>query len=53
MKTIISSAITLITVALTLWVLISWANVLVHNGYGSDGEPADWNAFMIMTEAMK
>ena len=53
MKTIISSMLTVIIVVLMIWILISWANVLCHNGYGADGEPADWNAFMIMTEAMR
>ena len=53
MKKIISSAITVITVALLLWILISWANILCHNGYEDDGKPSDWNAFVIMMEAGK
>ena len=53
MKTLISSIITVITVVLTLWILINWANVLAHNGYGSDGNPADWNAFVVLTEAAR
>lgn len=53
MKTLISSIITVITVVLVLWVLLSWANVLANNGPYDDGEPASWNAFIVLTEAAR
>lgn len=53
MKTLISSTLTVIAVALVLWILLSWANVLANNGPYDDGEPASWNAFVVLTEAAR
>ena len=53
MKEIMKSIEGFITVSsaiFLLWILISWADVLMHNAPTSTGEPHDWNAFVLLTE---
>ena len=51
MKTFIASTITVIAVALMLWILISWMDVLMHNDpWTGDRQYHNWNAFMLLTE---
>ena len=47
----ISAAFTVAMIAFILWILVSWVNVVAHNSPCDDGEPADWNAFVVFVEA--
>ena len=42
---------TFLVVLMMVWILASWVDVVMHNDpSGSDGDPAKWNAFMVLTE---
>ena len=44
----------LLFVLLVAWMLVSWVDVINHNDpFEADGNPAGWNAFVVLTEATK
>lgn len=53
MKEILKSIEGFITVSsaiFLLWILISWVDVVANNSPYQDGQPHDWNAFVLLTE---
>jgi len=42
-----------VSVIIFIWFLASWINVLSCNSPRNPTEPAGWNAFVVMTEAVK
>jgi len=42
-----------VSVIIFIWFLASWINVLSCNSPRNPTEPADWNAFVVMTEVVK
>ena len=53
MKMVIDAVSTVLAIILLIWFLASWMNVLACNGPSNSADPADWNAFVIMTEVVK
>ena len=53
MKLFFTSLITTLFIAFMFWFLISWVNVICHNGPYEDGDPASWNAFVVLTEVAR
>lgn len=42
---------TILVVALLIWMMVSWADVIFHNNPSeNDGSPSSWNAFVVLTE---
>ena len=53
MKVAIDIISTVLAVILLVWFLASWMNVISHNDPDDTGAPADWNAFVVLTEAFE
>jgi hypothetical protein len=40
----------IIGILMVLWILISWADVLMHNSPRNPSDPHDWNLFVLVAE---
>ena len=49
-KGVAEAALTVISILFILWVVVSWADIDMHNHPGEEHVYQPWNAFVLVTE---